>query len=64
MKKNIQLAYSITMALLTTLLIFAAFAVIPPSMTNLVIICLISLCGYMASYVGYLGYRSHKKESL
>lgn len=60
MKKKTLLVLAIIMALLTTFLIYAGFAFVPPSRDALILICIMSLCGYTGSYIYYLTYKEQK----
>jgi hypothetical protein len=48
------------MAVLTTLLIYAGFAFIPPTKDALILICILSFVGYSASYIYYLTFKEQK----
>jgi hypothetical protein len=60
MKKKTLLVLAIIMALLTTFLIYAGFAFIPPSRDAMILICVLSFCGYSASYIYYLTFKEQK----
>ena len=60
MKKLSLLIVSIMMVILTTLVIGVCFCYINPTKTNLFLICMISLAGYLTSYIYFLSYKEQK----
>jgi hypothetical protein len=57
MRKYICLTLSILLLVITTAVILLGFIVIEPSTINIILISLISVMGYVGSYVYYLGYK-------
>jgi hypothetical protein len=63
MKKYFLLSYAIVLFLATTGVIYLGFALLYPDRLNMIIICMMSLLGYTGTYIAYLGYREHLKDS-
>lgn len=59
-KMSLLLSLAITMAVLTTLLIYVGFAVLSPSKESMILLSILSLCGYSGSYFYYLSYKQQK----
>ena len=57
MQKSTLLFTSIMLAILTTSVLGASFCLLNPTGTNLFIISMISLAGYLTSYVYFLTYK-------
>jgi len=62
MRKYICLTLSILLLVITTAVILLAFMVIEPSAVNITLISLMSVMGYVGSYVYYLGYKEWSKN--
>ena len=61
MKKiNFLVAMSIIMFLATSILLYLGFATLPATGGNLMLICMMSLMGYLASYMYYSLYKQSK----
>lgn len=63
MRKYFLLGYAIVLFLASTGVIYLGFALLYPDPFNLAIICMMSLLGYTGTYLAYLGYREHLKDS-
>jgi hypothetical protein len=60
MSKTILLASSIILAILTTVMIFLCFCFLNANKTSLIVICTISLAGYLTSALYFLSYKEQK----
>jgi len=58
---NFLVAMSIAMFVATTALIILSLSVLPATGGMLMMICMMSAMGYLASYFYYLTYKSSKK---
>lgn len=56
------LLMTIFMIICTSLMIFAAFYVMPPSRTNLCLISLLSIMGYLGAMLYFDSYLTEKKS--
>lgn len=62
MRRFICLAGAILLLIITTAVIFLAFMVVEPDAINITLISLMSVMGYVGSYVYYVSYKEWSKQ--
>ena len=60
--KNLTLIMAILLAIVTTSIILLSFVVLEPNGNNMALICMLSVMGYIGSYIYFDSYTEHVKK--
>jgi hypothetical protein len=60
--KNLTLIMAMLLAIVTTSIILLSFVVLEPNGNNMALICMLSVMGYIGSYIYFDSYTEHVKK--